>query len=454
MHGFGLGGDTTLTKAASPTPQSRESGSVTYRRYVLGLLLLTFTVNYIDRQILAILLPSIKADLNLSDTQLGFLAGTAFAVFYAVMGIPMGRLTDHVNRRSMIALVLVGWSVMTALCGMAQNFVQLITARIGVAVGEAGYTPASHSIISDYFPPEQRAMALSIFSSGISLGVLFGFLAGGWINEFFNWRVAFIAVGLPGVILAVVIRLTMREPQRGQAEGLADSGAVPTFRTVASHLWQRHAYRHFIAGGALTGFAYFSILQWMPSYLDRAYGMGSSEIGSWLAPIMGLGGGAGALFGGRLVDTLSRRDERWYMWQPASAALLAAPLTLVTFLQSDPRAMLLCLAFPVFLFAVHLGPMASAMQGFSAVRMRGVTVSVSLFITNILSLGLGPQVVGIVSDLLTPRFGADGLRYAIPCVAVFALVWSAAHFFVGARTFSSDLVSPIKHLYGGKGAEG
>ena len=401
-------------------------------------------VNYVDRQMLAILLPSIKADLQLSDTQLGFLAGTAFAVFYATMGIPMGRLTDRVNRRNMIAGVLVVWSLMTALCGMAQNFLQLMLARIGVAVGEAGFTPASHSLISDYFPPERRAMAMSIFSSGISLGVLVGFLAGGWINEYFSWRVALVVVGLPGVLLAVVIRLTLREPVRGHVEKLADSGNLPSLFAVASHLSQRRAYRHFIAGGALTGFAYFSILQWMPSFLDRTFNMGSGEIGSWLAPIMGLGGGAGALLGGRLVDSLSSRDERWYMWLPGGAALIAAPCTLVIFLLQDPKTMLLFLALPVLLFAIHLGPMASAIQGFSPVRMRGVAVAVSLFITNILSLGLGPQIVGIVSDQLTPRFGADGLRYAIPSVAVVALIWSTGHFFFGARTFSADLISPIR----------
>ena len=419
--------------------------STNYRRLVLGLLLATFTLNYIDRQILAILLPAIKTDMDLSDTQLGFLAGTAFAVFYASMGIPMGRIADRANRRSMIATVLVVWSIMTALCGLAQNFVQLMAARIGVAVGEAGCVPASHSLISDYFPPERRAMALSIFSSGISLGVLFGFLAGGWISEFFDWRVALIVVGLPGVLLAVVIRLTIREPVRGHGEGLADTGTVPSFTEVVSHMWKRRAYRHFIAGGGLTGFAYFSILQWMPSFLDRSYGMGPGEIGTWLAPIMGFGGGAGALLGGRLVDGLSRRDERWYMWLPAGAAFIAAPFTLMIFLLTDPTAMLLCLSIPVLLFAVHLGPMASAIQGFSPVRMRGVAVAVSLFITNIFSLGLGPQIVGIVSDLLTPRYGLDALRYAIPSVAVGALVWSAWHFFLGARTFSKDLISPIKH---------
>ncbi len=440
-----MAGDTAVTETRTHEAQLGESGSVIYRRYVLGLLLFTFTVNYIDRQILAILMPPIKADLDLSDTQLGFLAGTAFAVFYAVMGIPMGRLTDHVNRRSLIAIVLVVWSVMTALCGLAQNFLQLMLARIGVAVGEAGYTPASHSLISDYFPPQHRAMALSIFSSGISLGVLFGFLVGGWINEFFNWRVAFIAVGLPGVILAIVIRLTMREPQRGRVEGLADSGTVPAIRVVASHLWQRRAYRHFIAGGALTGLAYLTTLQWMPSFLDRTYGMGSGEIGTWLAPIIGFGGGAGTLLGGRLVDLLSRRDERWYMWLPAAATFCAAPLTLMIFIVSDSTLALIFLSFSVLLYSIHLGPMASAIQGFSPVRMRGVAVAVSLFITNIISLGLGPPLVGIVSDVLTPNLGSEALRFALPCVTVIALFWSLGHFFAGAKSFSSDLISPIKH---------
>lgn len=445
MLSASLGGNSIVTGVAPAVSPSGGSGTVLYQRYVLGLLLLTFTVNYIDRQILAILLPAIKTDLDLSDTQLGFLAGTAFAVFYATMGIPMGRLADRTNRRTMIAVVLAGWSIMTALCGLAQNFTQLMLARIGVAVGEAGCVPAAHSLISDTVPPRRRAMALSIFSSGISLGVLVGFLAGGWISEFFSWRIALVTVGLPGILLAIVIRLTLREPLRGRTEGLLDSGDIPALSSVAAHLWQRRSYRHFIGGGALTGFAYFSILQWMPSYLDRSYDMAPSEIGSWLAPVMGIGGGLGALVGGRLVDTLSRHDERWYMWLPATAAFIASPFTLMVFLLSDPQSMLLCLSIPVFLFAVHLGPMASAIQGFASVRMRGVAVAISLFITNILSLGLGPQIVGIVSDLMAPRFGVDSLRYAIPSVAVVALLWSGAHFVAGARSFSHDLISPIRH---------
>jgi len=418
--------------------------SETYRRYVLSLLLITFTLNYIDRQILAILLPQIKNEMDLSDTQLGFLTGTAFAVFYALMGIPMGRVADKVNRKNMIAIVLVVWSVMTAFCGVAQNFVQLLIARIGVAIGEAGCVPPSHSIIADYFSPTRRAMALSIFSSGISLGVLFGFLAGGWISEFFNWRVALIVVGLPGVILAVVIIFSLKEPVRGHAEGLSDNQELPSFFNVVYHLFQRRAYRHFIAGGGLTGFAYFSILQWMPSFLDRTYSMTPAEIGTILAPIMGVGGGIGALLGGRIVDYLIRFDERWYMWLPGLASFIAAPLTLFIFMLSDPLLMLILLTFPILLFAIHLGPISSALQGFSTLRMRGTSVAISLFVTNIFSLGLGPQIVGIVSDLLTPTYGIDGLRYAIASVSVVALFWSAFHFSYGARSFSRDLISPIK----------
>lgn len=441
----GVGVGFAVITGADTTIQETTFQPKRYRNYVLAFLLLIFCVNYIDRQILAILLPSIKADLALNDTQLGFLSGMAFAIFYAAMGIPMGRLSDHVNRRNLIAGVLIVWSVMTALCGLAQNFLQFLLARIGVAIGEAGCTPPSHSMLSDYFPPENRAMALSIYSSGIALGVLFGFLAGGWINEFFGWRIALLAVGLPGVLLAVLFLATVREPIRGRAEGIEDAVAVPELKVVFRHLWQRRAYRHFIAGGALTGFAYLSILNWGPSFFVRSYGLSTGEIANWMAPIMGIGGGVGALLGGRLCDSLSRRDERWYLWLPAAAALLAAPFVLLMFLVSDARLSFLSLFLPTLLFAIHYGPMSSAIQGFSPVRMRGIAVAISLFITNIFSLGLGPQAVGIISDLLSPHFGDDALRVAIPMVSIGALILATLHFCLGAKYFSADLIAPIRH---------
>jgi len=414
--------------------------SENYRRYVLGLLLVIFTVNYVDRQVLAILLPAIKRDLALSDTELGFLTGLAFAIFFVAMGMPAGRLSDRFNRRSLISGAIAAWSLMTAACGLAQSFTHLVLARIGVAVGEAGCTPPAHSLIADYFPPERRAMALSIYSCGIFLGVLVGFSAGGWINEAFDWRTAFIAVGLPGVLLAIVTRLTLREPVRGHADGRHDDGIVPPLTMVARYMWRKAAYRHFIMGGGMTSFANFGIMQWAPSFFDRSHGLSSGVIGTALALSLGLAGGAGTLIGGKLVERFGRYDVRWSMWLPGYAALAASPALAVVLLWPAATEALILIALPVFLFSIHLGPLGAAIQGFAEVRMRGVAVAISLFITNVIGLGFGPQVIGVVSDLLTPHYGTDSLRFALVFVAVPTTAWAAVHFFVGARTLAADLV--------------
>jgi predicted MFS family arabinose efflux permease len=410
-----------------------------YRRFVLGILLVTFTCNYIDRQVLAILLPAIKKDLLLSDSQLGFLTGLAFAIFFVGIGIPAGRLADRVNRRNLIASAIAVWSLMTAACGFAQSFTHLALARVGVGIGEAGCTPPSHSLISDYFPQGRRAMALSVYSTGIAVGILIGFLAGGWINEWFDWRTAFVAVGLPGVLLALVVRLTLREPKRGGHDPEGDAVTVPTFGAVARHLWAKPSYRHFILGGGLTSLAYFGAMQWAPSFFDRSHGLSSGEIGSWLAPIMGFAGGAGTLAGGKLVERFAAKDVRWTMWWPAIAGVAALPCTALVLLWPTATPALALMAAPVFLFSIHLGPLGGAIQGLSNIRMRGVAVAVSLFITNVIGLGIGPQAIGLASDLLRPVAGVDSLRYALLLVALPTTAWATAHFIWGARTLGADL---------------
>ena len=212
--------------------------------YALGLLTVVYSFNFIDRQLLAILQESIKADLSLSDSQLGLLTGFAFAVFYVTAGIPIARWADHSNRRNIVALALFLWSFMTALSGLAQNYIQLLLARIGVGVGEAGGSPPSHSIISDIFPAGKRASALGFYSTGVSFGILFGFLFGGWLNEFFGWRVAFFVVGAPGIALALLVRHSLREPLRGMAEQRTVSSEAVTIRQVITLLWSRLSFRH------------------------------------------------------------------------------------------------------------------------------------------------------------------------------------------------------------------
>ena len=265
-----------------------------YKNYVLSLLMVVYIFNFIDRQILVILQESIKADMGLSDSQLALLSGFSFAIFYVTCGIPIARWADRANRRNIVAASLTVWSLMTAVCGLVGNYWQLLLARIGVGIGEAGASPPSHSIISDYFPFESRGRALSIYSMGIYIGILFGFLAGGWLNEFFGWRVAFLVVGLPGVLLAVVVRLTLREPTRGMSdpEPYHQPEQVPMLSAVRS-LWAMRSFRYASLGCAFNAFVGYGSLNFMPSFAIRVHQMPVGEVGTYLSLIVGFGGAIG-----------------------------------------------------------------------------------------------------------------------------------------------------------------
>ena len=272
------------------------------RHYALGILVVVYTFNFIDRQILSILLEPVKTDLGLSDTQMGLLTGFAFAMFYATLGIPIARFADRTNRRNLIAAALAIWSGFTALSGLAQNFWHMLAARIGVGVGEAGCSPPAHSMIADYYPAEQRATALGIYSLGIPFGIMFGLFAGGWINEFFGWRAAFFVVGVPGLLLAILVRYSLAEPPRGMAEGRTDSGEQPSIGETLAYLWQKKSFRHMSFAAALTAFVGYGFVTWAPAFLIRSFGMGTGEIGTWFGLILGVAGGIGIAGGGYLAD--------------------------------------------------------------------------------------------------------------------------------------------------------
>ena len=241
------------------------------------------------------------------------------------------------------------------------------------------------------------------------------------------------------MLLALVVRITLREPERGRVDQTIDPGAVPPLPEVARHLWGKPAFRHLILGGGITSFGYVGIMQWTPSFFDRSHGLGSAEIGTWLALSLGIAGGLGTLAGGKLVERFSASDVRWMMWWPAAAGALAVPFVALVFLWPAAGPALVLMAAPVFLFSIHLGPMGAAIQGFAGIRMRGIAVATSLFFTNLIGLGLGPQVIGMVSDALAPATGADSLRYALLAVALPASAWAAVHFALGARTLARDI---------------
>lgn len=410
------------------------------RHYALGILVVVYTFNFIDRQILSILLEPVKSDLGLSDTAMGMLTGFAFAMFYATLGIPIARFADRTNRRNLIAGALAIWSAFTALSGLAQNFWHLLAARIGVGVGEAGCSPPAHSMIADYYPAEQRATALGIYSLGIPFGIMFGLFAGGWINEFFGWRAAFFVVGVPGLILAILVRYTLAEPPRGMAEGRVDSGEQPSIGETMAYLWQKKSFRHMSFAAALTAFVGYGFITWAPAFLIRSYGMGTGEIGTWFGLVLGIPGGIGIALGGYLADKFGAKDPKWYLWTTAIALLVMTPFNLMVYLATDSTMSLLGMIIPVLLGNFYQATTFSQTQGISTLRMRAVAAGILLFILNFIGLGFGPQVVGIVSDLLSDSYGTESLRYAL-LICSLVNIWAAVHYFIAGRHLKDDLVT-------------
>jgi predicted MFS family arabinose efflux permease len=414
--------------------------SPAYARYVLGLLFVVFVFNFIDRQILAILLEPIKADLGVSDTAMGFLTGIAFALFYTVAGIPIARFADRGTRRTVIALGLAAWSAMTALSGMVRTFGELALARIGVGIGEAACSPPAHSLLADYFPPERRATALAVYSMGIHVGVLGGFVIGGWMSQHFGWRQAFLVVGLPGLLLAAVVRLTVREPPRLHAtvSPLSNATAVRT-------LWAMGTFRHMALGAGLHSFAAYGIAAWAPAFLARVHHLAPTEIGLWLGLITGVGGGIGAISGGVLADRLSARDARWSLWVPAIASLIEIPFWFVFLLWPSHVPALLGGIPGVLGGAMWLGPVFATTQSLVRPDMRALASAILLFVINLIGLGVGPQAVGVLNDLLAPWAGTAAVRYSLLIVGLMN-VWAAVHFALAARTLRDDLAMPARSV--------
>jgi MFS family permease len=407
--------------------------------YALVLLTIVYACNFIDRQLLAILQESIKADLLLSDGQLGLLAGFAFALFYVTAGIPIARWADRSNRRNIVAGALFLWSFMTAISGFVQNYAQLLAARIGVGIGEAGGSPPSHSIISDIFPPEKRAGAMGFYSMGVNIGILFGFLLGGWLNEFFGWRVAFMVVGAPGILLAVVVRFTLREPTRGMAENrLASDKSVPLGQVLAL-LWSRRSFRHMALGAALNAFCGYSIASWTASFMIRSHGMSTGELGTWLALISGLCGAIGVFLGGMVADRLGQKDQRWYMWVPAAASVVCIPFMALVYLTDHAYLALLFAVVPGLLHNVYLGSTLATTHSLVGLRMRAVASAILFFILNLIGLGLGPLLVGLLSDHLQVQWGDHSLRQAMLYLLPAVMTWSTLHFVLAARNLRQDI---------------
>ncbi|MDH4107048.1 MAG: MFS transporter [Gammaproteobacteria bacterium] len=427
-----------MTGTSDPNPANTGIG---VRRYALSLLVVAYTLNFIDRQVLAILLPAIKAEFGVQDWVLGFLAGSAFALFYATLGVPLALLADRWNRRNLIAVALAVWSGMTALSGMATSIVQLAIARIGVGIGEAGFSPSAHSMISDYYPPKQRSSAMGIFSTGISIGIMIAYLAGGWVVQHIGWREAFLIVGLPGILLAVIFRMTVAEPPRGMSENRADSSARPRIGEVARYLLKRRSFGHMAVGSGLAAFGGYAVANFFPSFLVRSHGMDPSLIGVYLGLIIGIGGGIGYAGGGYLADHLGRRSHRAALLGVAVCGMIGWCFNFPVFLGDRLGLALSLFVVPVILTNVYLATTFAQTQGLVGLRMRGVAAAILLFILNIIGLGLGPQVTGILSDLYAGRFGDESMRYALLTVVTVVGPWSAFHYVMASRSIEADLAA-------------
>lgn len=410
-----------------------------YRNYVLFLLMVVYIFNFIDRQILVILQESIKAELDLSDKQLGLLSGFTFAVFYVVCGIPIARLADRYNRVNIVSASIAVWSAMTAVSAFVGNFWHLLAARIGVGVGEAGASPPSHSIISDYFPHGERGRALSFYSMGIYIGILIGFLLGGWINQFFGWRTAFLVVGLPGILMAVVVKLTLREPPRGQLDD-GDHADAPDSHIVddLKWLWRLRSFRYAAFAAGFNAFLGYGALNFMPSFAIRIYEVPVGVVGTWLALIAGIAGAAGVYAGGYLSDHLGKRDDRWAYWVPGIGTLAAGLLLLPMMLSGNQYVMWGIYVLVSLSLSTFLGPTIAMAHALVGPRYRALSSSVLFFVLNIIGLGLGPLTVGAISDALAPTMGVNSIRWAIMSTALAAFI-GAGLYFIAARHLRSDL---------------
>ena len=399
------------------------------RGYTLFVLVLVFTSSHVDRQIMGILGQPIKESLMISDTQLGLLTGIMFAFFYATLGMPMAMWADRHNRRNLITFSVFTWSFMTALCGAAQNFMQLLLLRIGVGVGEAGSNPPSHSMIADLYPPERRATAMAIFGTGINWGILIGFLVGGWINEWYGWRTAFVVVGLPGILIAALVRYTVKEPPRGYSEKLEAIQAPPPFWDVVKFLWNNNVLRNIIIAGTLVAFTGYASVIWVPIYLVRIHDMGTGAVGSYLALLIGVGGAIGIYMGGRIADGLARIwGQQWLPWVIAIASVLTIPTLYLAFIAETASAAIWAYAIPAALGTVYVAPGFALIQNETPLHMRSVAAAINLFVVNIVGLGLGPFTVGFLSDQFTPAYGEDSLRYAL-MATLLVVVWSIGHYY-------------------------
>lgn len=450
-------------KADAGTLDAR-AASPSYRYYVLGVLILIYMLNFLDRQIIGILAAPLKAEFNLSDTQFGLLGGLAFALLYSTLAIPIAWLADRFSRVWIMTGALTIWSGFTALCGLAGGFGSLFLCRMGVGIGEAGGVAPAYSLIADYFPKSQRARALAAYAFGIPLGMAAGTLVGGLLAATYGWRTAFIVVGVLGVLVAPVLRLTVKDPKRGgldvepaalAAAPVAKELKAPPFKEVVRTLAPKPSFWLLAFGAASSSVCGYGVAAWLPSFFMRSFGLTLSQTAWYYSAIVLVGGVAGIWLGGSMADRLGKKSKAAYPLTPAIAFLISVPCFILAMNSgavvgavmpgSDPNgAAALTMAFLIFLIPTGLnltwlGPITAAVQHLATPAMRTTASALFLLINNLLGIAVGIYYFGWMSDLLRPAFGEESLRWAIYTGMGFYLL-SSALLFGASRTLKKDWV--------------
>jgi MFS family permease len=415
------------------TAAPHEAYTNRYRYYVLALLTLGYVFNFVDRQVMTILIEPIKMEFGASDTQMGLLSGLAFALFYATLGIPVARLADRWSRRNVLAISMTTWSAVTALCATATGFWHLLLLRIGVGIGEAGGTPPSQSLLADYFPPEKRAFAQGILATAPNIGILVGLFGGALIAEAYGWRSVFLVFGIPGVLLAILIQLTIKEPLKVTAS--ASEEGVGLFATL-DNIFKLPSFAHIMVGVGFTGIAGYALGVWSPSFLVRVHNMSLVDAGLYLGLIGVFGGGLGTISSGLLVDRLARRDKRWQLWLPAIGIFLALPTQLAFLLwpaehrlvmgDVDVPFALVFMGLSAVFASFWIAPSYAAVQNLVPQYWRTQASALMLLAINLLGMGLGPLLVGMLSDLLS-QFGDSSVRFGLSIGVSLSLVGGVAY---------------------------
>lgn len=423
----------TDTSVHQATAAPHEAYTNRYRYYVLALLTLGYVFNFVDRQVMTILIEPIKMEFGASDTQMGLLSGLAFALFYATLGIPVARLADRWSRRNVLAISMTTWSAVTALCATATGFWHLLLLRIGVGIGEAGGTPPSQSLLADYFPPEKRAFAQGILATAPNIGILVGLFGGALIAEAYGWRSVFLVFGIPGVLLAILIQLTIKEPLKVTASASEEGAGL--FSTLGN-IFRLPSFAYIMVGVGFTGIAGYGLGVWSPSFLVRVHNMSLVDAGLYLGLIGVFGGGLGTISSGLLVDRLARRDKRWQLWLPAIGIFLALPTQLAFLLwpaehrlvmgDVDLPFALVFMALSAVFASFWIAPSYAAVQNLVPQCWRTQASALMLLAINLLGMGLGPLLVGMLSDLLS-QFGDSSVRYGLSIGVSLSLVGGIAY---------------------------